>query len=124
MSARKTVAVIGANGYAGATAVQLLMRHPEVELVRATSRSFAGQKLGDAVPGVDSDLELIADPDPGDAEIVVVALPHGMTAGLAGRWHDAGKTVIDLGADFRLKDPAAYQRWYGAEHADIALLEA
>jgi len=122
MSAKKTVAVIGANGYAGATAVQLLVRHPQLELVRATSRSFAGEKLGAAVPGVDSDLELIADPDPGDAEIVVVALPHGMTAGLAGGWREAGRTVIDLGADFRLKDPAAYQRWYGAEHRDLASL--
>ncbi len=123
MSAKKTVAVIGANGYAGATAVQLLLRHPLVELVRATSRSFAGRRLGAAVPGVDSDLELIADPDPGDAEIVVVALPHGITAGLAGGWRADGRTVIDLGADFRLKDPAVYQKWYGAEHADIALLE-
>lgn len=123
MSARKTVAVIGANGYAGATAVQLLLRHPEVELVRATSRSFAGQPLAAAVPGVDSDLELIADPDPGDAEIVVVALPHGMTAGLAGGWRSAGKIVIDLGADFRLKEAAVYQKWYGAVHPDPGLLD-
>jgi len=108
MLEKKTVAVVGANGYAGATAVQLLLRHPNVELVRATSRSYAGQELSAAVPGVDSELELVAEPDPGDAEIVVVALPHGMTAGLAGGWRDAGKTVIDLGADFRLKDPAAY----------------
>ena len=123
MLEKKTVAVVGANGYAGATAVQLLLRHPNVELVRATSRSYAGQELSAAVPGADSELELVAEPDPGDAEIVVVALPHGMTAGLAGGWHDAGKTVIDLGADFRLKDPAAYQKWYGAEHVNVALLE-
>ena len=123
MLEKKTVAVVGANGYAGATAVQLLLRHPNVELVRATSRSYAGQELSAAVPGVDSELELVAEPDPGDAEIVVVALPHGMTAGLAGGWRDAGKTVIDLGADFRLKDPAAYQKWYGAEHVNVALLE-
>jgi N-acetyl-gamma-glutamyl-phosphate reductase len=123
MPEKKTVAVVGANGYAGATAVQLLLRHPNVELVRATSRSYAGQKLSAAVPGVDSDLELVAEPDPGDAEIVVVALPHGMTAGLAGAWHDAAKTVIDLGADFRLHDPAEYKKWYGAEHVNIPLLE-
>jgi N-acetyl-gamma-glutamyl-phosphate reductase len=123
MPEKKTVAVVGANGYAGATAVQLLLRHPNVELVRATSRSYAGQKLSAAVPGVDSDLELVAEPDPGDAEIVVVALPHGMTAGLAGAWHDADKTVIDLGADFRLRDPVEYQKWYGVEHANVTLLE-
>jgi N-acetyl-gamma-glutamyl-phosphate reductase len=122
MPEKKTVAVVGANGYAGATAVQLLLRHPHVELVRATSRSYAGQPLSAAVPGVGSNLELVGEPDPGSAEIVVVALPHGMTAGLAGPWHDAGKTVIDLGADFRLTDPAQYQAWYGAEHANITLL--
>jgi N-acetyl-gamma-glutamyl-phosphate reductase len=123
MSEKKTVAVVGANGYAGAAAVQLLVRHPEVELVRATSRSYAGKKLSQAIPGVNNDLVLVADPDPGDAEIVVVALPHGMTAGLAGAWHDAHKTVIDLSADFRLTDPALYQKWYGAAHPNVALLE-
>jgi N-acetyl-gamma-glutamyl-phosphate reductase len=123
MSGKKTVAVVGANGYAGATAVQLLLHHPMVELVRTTSRSYAGKTLSAAVPGVESDLVLVAEPDPGDAEIVLVALPHGMAAGLAGPWHDAGKTVIDLGADFRLRDPAVYSKWYGAEHADVSLLE-
>src|SRR2546430_7357879 len=71
MSEKKTVAVVGANGYAGGTAVQLLLRHPNVDLVRATSRSYAGQKLSTAVPGVESDLELVAEPDPGEADIVV-----------------------------------------------------
>src|SRR5258708_9716303 len=122
MSAKKTVAVIGASGYAGATAVQLLMRHPGVELVRATSRSFAGEKLGAAVPGVDSDLELIADPDPGDAEIVVVALPHGMTAGLAGGWGAAGQTGSELGASFLLQEPGPYPARGGAVHPASASL--
>jgi N-acetyl-gamma-glutamyl-phosphate reductase len=122
MADKKSVAVIGANGYAGATAVQLLLRHPKAELVRVTSRSFAGQKLGAAIPGIESDLELVGEPDPGEAEIVVVALPHGMTAGLAGKWHDEARTIIDLGADFRLQDPATYKKWYGVEHPDVALL--
>jgi len=122
MADKKSVAVIGANGYAGATATQLLLRHPHVDLVRVTSRSFAGQKLSDAIPGIDSDLELVGEPDPGDAEVVVVALPHGMTAGLAGRWHDEHRTIIDLGADFRLQDPETYKKWYGVDHPDPVLL--
>jgi N-acetyl-gamma-glutamyl-phosphate reductase len=122
MPERKSVAIVGANGYAGATAVQLLLRHPHVEVVRATSRSFAGQKLSAAIPGVDCDLELVGEPDPGDAEIVVVALPHGMAGHLAGKWRRDGRTIIDLGADFRLKAAAAYKKWYGADHPDPALL--
>ena len=122
MAERISVAVIGANGYAGATAVQLLLRHPHVEVVRVTSRSFAGQPLSAAIPGIDCDLELAAEPDPGDADIVVVALPHGMAAHLAGKWRRSGRTIIDLGADFRLKDAAAYKNWYGADHPDLALL--
>jgi N-acetyl-gamma-glutamyl-phosphate reductase len=122
MPSKKSVAVIGANGYAGATVAQLLLRHPYVELVRVTSRSFAGQKLSDAIPGIESDLELVGEPDPGDAEVVVVALPHGMTAGLAGKWHDEHRTIIDLGADFRLHDPDTYKKWYGVEHPDPVLL--
>ena len=122
MSERIPVAIIGANGYAGATAVQLLLRHPRVEVVRATSRSFAGQPLSAAIPGIDCDLELVGEPDPGDAEVVVVALPHGMAAHLAGKWRRGDRTIIDLGADFRLKDAATYKKWYGADHPDLALL--
>jgi N-acetyl-gamma-glutamyl-phosphate reductase len=122
MPLKVSVAIIGANGYAGATAAQLLLRHPHVEVVRATSRSFAGQALSAAIPGIDCDLELVGEPDPGDAEVVVIALPHGMAANLAGKWHRSGRTIIDLGADFRLKDAAQYKKWYGTDHPEPALL--
>jgi N-acetyl-gamma-glutamyl-phosphate reductase len=118
-----SAAVIGATGYAGATAVQLLLRHPQVALTRVTSRSNAGQKMGAIYPGIESDLELHAEPDPGDAEVVVVALPHGIAASLVPGWLREGRTVLDLGADFRLKDPAEYARWYGADHPSPELLE-
>ena len=117
------MAVIGATGYAGATAISLLAAHPMARVVRATSRSYAGQKLAGVYPGLDLDLVLEGEMDPGDAEVVVAALPHGMTGALAGRWLAEGRTVVDLGADFRLKDAAAYATWYGAEHPDPALLD-
>ena len=121
-ASRKPVAVIGATGYAGATAVQLLLHHPHVEVTHVTSRSYAGKTLADAIPGVASTLELAADPEPGDAEVVIVALPHGLAGVLVGPWLEEGRTVIDLGADFRLLDPSAYKKWYGLDHPAPGLL--
>ncbi|MGI8607773.1 MAG: N-acetyl-gamma-glutamyl-phosphate reductase [Candidatus Dormibacteria bacterium] len=123
MPARTTVAVIGATGYAGGTAIGLLARHPHVRVVRATSRSYGGQQLSDVYPAAALNLELSPDPDPGDAEVVFAALPHGLAGAMAGKWLDEGRTVVDLGADFRLRDAAAYARWYGTEHPAPQLLE-
>jgi N-acetyl-gamma-glutamyl-phosphate reductase len=117
-----SVAIIGATGYAGATAASLLEGHPHAHLTRVTSRSYAGRRLSDAWPAATLDLQLHGEADPGDAEVVVVALPHGMAGGLAGKWLDEGRTVVDLGADFRLRDPEEYKRWYGADHPASALL--
>jgi N-acetyl-gamma-glutamyl-phosphate reductase len=117
-----SVAVVGATGYVGATAVQLLQRHPFARLTRVTSRTYAGKRMSDVYPGLDLELELAADPDPGGADVVIAALPHGITSGLAPAWLDGGAMVVDIGADFRLSDPRAWQRWYGAPHAAPALL--
>ncbi|MEA2645573.1 MAG: N-acetyl-gamma-glutamyl-phosphate reductase [Chloroflexota bacterium] len=122
-STEVSVAVIGATGYAGATAVHILERHPRVRLSRVTSRTYAGRLLRDVFPGTASDLELAEGADAGDADVVVVALPHGMAADLAPGWRAEGRTVIDLGADFRLRDGAAYERWYGRPHPAPALVE-
>jgi N-acetyl-gamma-glutamyl-phosphate reductase len=123
MAVETSVAVLGATGYAGATAISLLAGHPRVRVVRATSRSYAGQPLSAAIPGLDLDLTLSGETDPGDAEVVFAALPHGTTGALAGKWLAEGRTVVDLGADFRLKDPVAYATWYGGEHPAPELLE-
>ena len=122
MSSGKSVAVIGATGYAGATALALLSLHPLARVVRATSRSYAGQNLAEVYPGLDLDLRLEGEMDPGDAEVVFAALPHGMTGALARDWLAEGRTVVDLGADFRLRDPAAYAAWYGGDHPAPELL--
>jgi len=124
MTSPTSVAVIGATGYAGATAVSLLSRHPHARVVRATSRSYAGKKLAEVYPGVELDVELSAEMDPGDAEVVFAALPHGMTGALAGKWLKEGRTVVDLGADFRLKNDADYGHWYGGDHPAPELLDA
>jgi len=123
MPALTSVAVIGATGYAGATAIGLLAAHPQTRVVRATSRTYAGQRLVDVFPGLELDIVLDGEMDPGDAEVVVTALPHGMTGALAGQWLAEGRKVVDLGADFRLHDPAAYATWYGSPHPAVGLLE-
>jgi len=114
-------AVVGATGYTGVELVRLLAGHPEVELVQLTSESYRGQKISEVYPSLDGWAELVCetlDPDQvtEKAEVVFVALPHGLAMGLVPRLLEAGVRVIDLGADFRLQDPADYETWYGKEH--------
>jgi N-acetyl-gamma-glutamyl-phosphate reductase len=93
-----------------------------VRLVQVTSRSSAGRPLAEAYPGLDTDLVLRDGTDPGDAEVVFAALPHGLAGELAAGWRAEGRTVIDLGADYRLKDADEYARWYGMKHPAPTLL--
>jgi len=104
------VAVVGATGYTGAEICSLLERHPRVTL----RHRFGGARPFDAAA-----LEaLLAAP----VDVVFLATPHEAAAGLAPRLLEAGSRVIDLSGAFRLKDPAAYARWYGFTHPAPALL--
>lgn len=119
------VSVIGATGYAGAELVRLLSRHPRVRIARVTSESHRGQRLNEVYPHLagagETVLADVADAGAG-ADAVFVALPHGLAMALAPRLLAAGVRVIDLGADFRLRDAAAYRQWYEHEHAAPELL--
>jgi N-acetyl-gamma-glutamyl-phosphate reductase len=116
------VAVVGASGYSGEELVRLLGRHPGVELVALTSRQLAGQTLETVFPKFaglrDSRLAFIesdaAKIIASGARIVFLALPHGVAAEFAQPLIAAGLRVIDLSADFRIKDPAVYEEFYGA----------
>ncbi|HEV8063327.1 MAG TPA: N-acetyl-gamma-glutamyl-phosphate reductase [Acidimicrobiales bacterium] len=119
--------VAGASGYLGAELLRLLADHPKFDVVTAQADSTAGARLGDEYPALARAYpDLVLDHlDVGalaDLDTVFVALPSGQSqdvvASLAGR---VG-LVVDLGADFRLKDPAAYPQWYGFEHTQPALL--
>jgi N-acetyl-gamma-glutamyl-phosphate reductase len=123
MPERVKVAVAGANGYAGMTLVHLLSRHPGVELAQLTSRSFAGKPYSEVFPMLE--LEGVFDPEPEVAgkDVIFSCLPHNVGAAKAARWLEAGVRVIDMSADFRLKDASAYPRWYRQEHPAPQILD-
>src|SRR5260370_16748075 len=122
MGEKLKAAVAGANGYAGMTVVSLLARHPEVELVQLTSRSFAGKPYASVFPLLDLNGEFVSEPEPSGLDVVFSCLPHNVGAAKASAWLAAGATVVDMSADFRLKDPGQYPRWYRQEHPAPSLL--
>jgi N-acetyl-gamma-glutamyl-phosphate reductase len=127
----KRVAVVGASGYSGEELVRLLLDHPHVELVAVTSRQYAGQTLAQGFPRFASHpksralrfVEPHAERLAKQADVVFLALPHGVAAEYAVPLLNAGCVVIDLSADFRLKDPARYREFYGHEHPAPELLK-
>ncbi|MBI4788699.1 MAG: N-acetyl-gamma-glutamyl-phosphate reductase [Chloroflexi bacterium] len=111
------VGIVGASGYTGIELVKIFARHPQVEITFATSDSYVGKQLSDAFPCA-YDIPLIAhEAAPlAEADVVFLALPHGASADFAKRALDAGASVIDLSADFRLHDAAVYEKFYGLKH--------
>src|SRR4051812_17026689 len=113
------VAIAGASGYAGGELLRLIAGHPEFDLVAATAHSQAGTPVAAVHPQL-AGLGLILGPTDAatlaDADLIFLALPHGQSAALAAQL-PAGVKVVDLGADFRLRDAAAWARYYGGPHA-------
>jgi N-acetyl-gamma-glutamyl-phosphate reductase len=122
------VAVAGASGYTGAELLRLLVHHPAVEVTAATSETYTGKPVTSALPGLSRFLDLSFDPlDPerlaSRAEVVFLALPHTTSATPAAALLKAGCRVIDLSADFRLRDPGVYEQWYRSIHPVPHLLQ-
>jgi N-acetyl-gamma-glutamyl-phosphate reductase len=117
VSERARVLVAGASGFTGALAAQIAWRHPRMELVGVTSRSDAGTRLDQLYPRYRVPLELTElDVDALDGvDAAIVAYPHGASAPTVAALRERGIVVADLSADFRLRDLATYERWYG-EH--------
>jgi N-acetyl-gamma-glutamyl-phosphate reductase len=117
------VAIVGATGYAGGELARLLLRHPEARLVAAVARAHVGEPLRDVLPHLHAAPgSLLVGDDVGEAEVVFTALPAGEAAKRAPGWLAEGRAVIDIGSDFRLRDPAAYREWYGYDHPAPQLL--
>ncbi len=132
----KKVAVVGASGYAGEVLLDLLRAHPGVELVCLTSRQFAGKRLAEVYPrfaeggsggGPRRELPAFVPPTAAavvasGAEFAFLALPHGLAAEFARPLLAAGVRVVDLSADFRLRDAGVYEEFYGHAHPAPELL--
>ncbi len=130
MAKKIRVGIVGASGYSGEELVRLLLEHPRVELAAVTSRQYAGRTLAQVFPrfshlaGAKS--IRFTEPDPvllaKQVEIAFLALPHGVAAEFAVALLDHGRRVIDLSADFRLRDAAVYHEFYGHDHSAPKLL--
>jgi len=122
---RLAVAVVGASGYTGAELLRLLVDHPRVTVAHVTAHRSAGQRLVELFPHLRGRPELEplvcrafdADEVAAAAKLAFLALPHGESVPAATALLERGLTVLDLSADFRLRDPDAYEAWYGPHPA-------
>ncbi|MDB4896890.1 MAG: putative N-acetyl-gamma-glutamyl-phosphate reductase [Firmicutes bacterium] len=124
---RLKVGIAGATGYAGIELIRLLGNHPEAEVVLAGTESYVGQELAAVYPHLAGHLSLpgrAATPEAlaDECDVVFTALPHGVPMKLAPAVLGAGKKLIDLGADFRLRDTAAFETWYQHKHEAADLM--
>ena len=122
------VAVVGASGYTGVELLRLLINHPAVEITALTSESYANSPIEEVFPSLFGMLKLTCNKfDPREvakhADLIFLAIPHNTAMTAAVELLPFGKKVIDLSADFRLRDPAVYRQWYGVDHAAPALLK-
>jgi len=111
--------IIGGAGYTGGELLRLLITHPEIEVLQVTSRSHNGEYVHQVHPNLrkQTDLKFTDPEDLQPTEVLFLALPHGKAQHNIAKWSDNAKYLIDLSADFRLKDTATYQKWYGEPHA-------
>ncbi len=119
----KKVGIYGATGYTGAELAKIIGRHPGVELTFATSETNSGKTLSSIIPKASEIILKPAAEAPLDAvELVFLCLPHSTAAHTAVASLEAGAKVIDLSADFRLRDHQQYKDWYGVDHPSPKLL--
>jgi N-acetyl-gamma-glutamyl-phosphate reductase len=115
------VGIINVTGYTGVELARLLYQHPGVELASVTGRSAAGKKLAEVFPHL-ADIDLTIEAELGKVELAFSAMPHKDSAKEVIPLLKKGIKVVDISADFRLKDASLYQRWYGFSHPAPQLL--
>ncbi|MDD5072455.1 MAG: N-acetyl-gamma-glutamyl-phosphate reductase [Candidatus Omnitrophica bacterium] len=122
------VAVVGATGYAGCELIKILLVHPEVAITSVSGKVEKAEKISEIFPLFKGRLDLVC----GNvdvpailkaADLIFLALPHKVSMLFVPDFLKAGKKVVDLSADYRLKDAGVYEKWYGAKHTSAALLK-
>lgn len=119
-----SVSIVGGSGYAGGELLRLLLQHPQVSVSQVTSRAFAGQPVATAHPNLRKQTELVfVHPDELMAcDVLLVALPNGVSMGMMHQLVELAPKIIDLGADFRLHSADIFQKWYHTPHQAPGLL--
>ncbi len=123
-NARTRVSIVGGSGYAGGELLRLAVGHPRLEIAQVSSRSQAGQPIHRAHPNLRGHLDrFFCVPEEVSAcDVLFLCMPHARAASEIERWRAVAPLVIDLSADFRLRDPAAYRAWYEEDHPAPGLL--
>ncbi|RDV84208.1 N-acetyl-gamma-glutamyl-phosphate reductase [Ammonifex thiophilus] len=121
------VGIVGASGYTGAELIRLLRRHPEARVCLLAARTHAGKSLPEVFPqfwGLEDERLIAASPEEfvREVDVLFTALPAGEAIPYARAALEAGKKLIDLGADFRFREAGVYERWYGISHGAPELL--
>ena len=116
------VGIVGGTGYTGVELLRLLAQHPQARVSAITSRKDAGTRVADMFPSLRRRYDALEFVEPDKAElkdcrIVFFATPHGVAMAQARELVGAGVKIIDLAADFRLRDPAVFERWYKMPHS-------
>lgn len=118
-------AIVGASGYAGGELLRLLLAHPQVQVTQITSETYSGQYAHFVHPNLRGHTQLrfskLADLAP--CELLFLALPHGQAAGHIEKFATQAERIVDLSADFRLRDAGDYAQWYGRAHPQPGWLE-
>jgi len=127
--AKLNIAIVGSSGYTGGELYRILLHHAGVTVTAVTSEKSAGKPLTDIFPHLAGLTDLVCEPlDPAviakKADFIFLALPHVTAQEAAFRFHELGKKVVDLSADYRLADPALYEKWYEHCHQYPELLRS
>jgi N-acetyl-gamma-glutamyl-phosphate reductase len=122
------VAVVGATGYAGCELIKILLGHPEATITSVSGKVEKPEKISEIFPVFKGRLDLVCDnvdvlAVSKTADLIFLALPHKISMLFVPDFLKAGKKVVDLSADYRLKDAGVYEKWYGTKHTSATLLK-